>query len=194
MVIFGIAAVTSLAGVAAIRGGLLILGPLNILLYAAMLSAVPEAVRILQIGQKRLELGCVLISVTLALVTVLWGGLVLLLPSPLRREVIGPIWTSARPLILPLALGFAAIGVLMGAGVGLRALADARRSLRARMIASPVIMISVLLGALTRGATGGAWGLAIGQTLAAAVFWVYFVDAGRNVPAHGVAAANALLA
>ena len=59
MVIFEIAIVTNLAGVAAIRGGLLLLGPLNIVLYAAMLSAVPEAVRVLGSGKKTLERACV---------------------------------------------------------------------------------------------------------------------------------------
>jgi hypothetical protein len=181
MVIFGIAAVTSLAGVAAIRGGLLVLGPLNIVMYATMLSAVPEAVRLLRYGQKRLEAACVLLSMGLALMTLLWVGLVLSLPSSLGHEVFGSVWSSARPVVLPLALGFAAIGILTGAEVGLRALADAKRSFRARMIVSPVIMISVLVGALSGGAVGGAWGLAIGQCIAAAVFWIYFLNGTRDL-------------
>jgi hypothetical protein len=180
MVIFGIAVVTNLAGVAAVRGGLLLLGPLNIILYAAMLSAVPEVVRLLGSGQKRMETACVLLSMGLALMTLLWAGLVLLLPSSFGQEIFGSVWSSARPVVLPLALGFAAIGILTGAGVGLRALADAKRSFRARMIVSPVIMMSVLIGALTRGAPGGAWGLAAGQCVAAAVFWVYFLNSTRD--------------
>jgi hypothetical protein len=180
MVLFGIAALTTLAGVAAIRGGLLLLGPLNIVMYAAMLSAVPEAVRLLQSGRKRLEVACVAVSMGLALMTLLWAALVLWLPSSVGRELVGPVWTSARPVVLPLGLGLAAIGILTGAGVGLRALADSRRSLRARMVVSPIIMISVLVGALARGAVGGAWGLAVGQGIAAVVFWVYFVNGRRD--------------
>jgi hypothetical protein len=180
MVIFGIAIVTNLAGVAAIRGGLLLLGPLNIVLYAAMLSAVPEAVRLLGSGKKTLEKACVLLSTALALMTMLWTAIILLLPSTLGQDLFGSVWTSARPVVLPLALGFAALGILMGAGVGLRALADAKRSLRARMVVSPIIMMAVLTGALTRGASGGAWGLAIGQGVAAVVFWGYFLSAARG--------------
>ncbi len=181
MVIFGIAIVTNLAGVAAIRGGLLLLGPLNIAMYAAMLSAVPEAVRLLRSGRKRFELACALLSAGLALMTMLWAGLVLLLPSSFGQAVFGSVWTGARPVVFPLALGFAALGVIMGAAVGLRALADAKRSFRARMTVSPVIMTSVLIGALTRGAVGGAWGLAVGQSIAAVVFWIYFFNGTRDL-------------
>ena len=180
MVIFGIALVTSLAGVAAIRGGLLLLGPLNIVMYAAILSAVPEAVRLLRGGRKKLEISCALLSTGLALMTLLWIGVVLALPASFGRELFGPIWSSARPVVLPLGLGIAAIGVLTGAGVGLRALADSKRSLRARMVVSPVIMLSVLIGALTNGPSGGAWGLAVGQGIAAIVFWAYFLGGTRD--------------
>ena len=181
MVIFGIALVTSLAGVAAIRGGLVLLGPLNIVMYAAVLSAVPEAVRLLRGGHKKLEVSCAMLSTGLALMTLMWIGLLLALPSSLGRELFGPIWSSARPVVLPLGLGIAAIGVLTGAGVGLRALADAKRSLRARIVVSPVIMLTVLIGALTKGPAGGAWGLAIGQGVAAAVFWAYFLRGTRDL-------------
>ncbi len=175
--LYGFAVITSLAAVAAIRGGLLLLSPLNVIVFGATVSGIPEAVRLLKSGVNRLMIACVMISACLVLLSVLWAGALLIVPSSLGASTVGPVWHTARPLILPLAIGAAALGVVIGAAIGLRALEAPRRSLRARLIVSPVILGAGLLGAATHGAPGGAWGLAIGQSFAAIVFWYHFIDA-----------------
>jgi hypothetical protein len=182
LVLYGVAALASLGAVAALRGGLLLLGPLNILVFGAMLSAVPEAVRLLRTSPQRLMLASAAIAAGLAALTLLWAGLLLALPSSFGRSVIGPVWNDARPVILPLAIGTAALGLVVGAVIGLRALAAVRRSLRARLTVSPIIFAAALLGAAAGGGVGAAWGLAVGQTLAATVFWYHLI---RAVSEHG---------
>ncbi len=174
---YGMAAVTSLAAVAAVRGGLLLLGPINILGFGALLAGVPEAVRLLDRGPRRLIVLSGIVSGGLAILTLFWASLILLLPSQLGVSAIGPVWHTARPLVLPLALGLAALGVVMGAVISLRALAAARRSLRARLLVSPVILAICLIGAALYGASGTAWGLVIGNSFAAVVFWYHLVRA-----------------
>jgi hypothetical protein len=183
LMLYGIAAVTSLTAVAAVRGGLLLLGPMNILGFGAMLAGVPAAVRLLERGSRRLILVSGLVSAGLAVVTLLWASLILLLPSRLGVSAVGSVWHTSRPLIVPLALGMGALGAVMGAVISLRALAAARRSLRARITVSPVILASGLLGAALHGASGAAWGLAIGNGFAAVVFWYHLVHA---VSEHGL--------
>jgi hypothetical protein len=183
VMLYGIAAVTSLDAVAAVRGGLLLLGPINILGFGALLAGVPEAVRSLQRGPKRLIAISATVSVGLAGVTLLWASLILLLPSRFWMSAVGPVWHTARPLILPLALGLAALGVVMGAVISLRALAAARRSLRARLLVSPVILITGMTGAALAGASGAAWGLVLGNTFAAIVFWYHLIHATSE---HGI--------
>jgi hypothetical protein len=177
VMLYGIAAVTSLDAVAAVRGGLLLLGPINILGFGALLAGVPEAVRSLQRGPRRLIAISGIVSAGLALITLLWASLILLLPSRFWLSAIGPVWHTARPLILPLALGLAALGVVMGAVISLRALAAARRSLRARLLVSPMILLTGMGGAALSGASGAAWGLVLGNTFAAIVFWYHLLHA-----------------
>lgn len=177
VVLYGIAVIVNLAAVAAIRGGLMLLGPLNILVFGVGMSGVPEAVRLLRSGVRRLIVWCVAISAGMVVLIALWAGMLMLVPSSLGSSVVGPVWHTARPLVPALAIGMAALAVVIGAAIGLRALQAAPRSLRARLIVSPTIMGCGLAGAAVHGALGGAWGLAIGQSLAAVVFWYYFMGA-----------------
>jgi hypothetical protein len=87
------------------------------------------------------------------------------------------VWHTARPLVLPLALALAALGGVMGAVISLRAMAAARRSLRARLLVSPVILLTGMGGAALYGASGAAWGLVLGNTFAAVVFWYHLLHA-----------------
>lgn len=183
LMLYGIAVVTSLAAVAAVRGAMLLLGPINILALGALLAGVPAAVRLLERDSRRLMVASGIVSAGLAVVTLVWATLILLLPSRLGVSLIGPVWHTARPLVAPLALATAALGVLVGAAMSLRALAAARRSLRARLLVSPVILCSGLIGAALHGASGAAWGLAIGNGFAAGVFWYHLVHA---VSEHGL--------
>lgn len=182
VMLYGIAAVTSLDAVAAVRGGLLLLGPINILGFGALIAGVPEAARSLQRGSRRLIAISGIVSAGLATITLLWASLILLLPSRFWMSAVGPVWHTARPLILPLALGLAALGVVMGAVISLRALAAARRSLRARLLVSPVILMAGMSGAALYGASGAAWGLVLGNTFAAVVFWYHLLHA---ISEHG---------
>jgi hypothetical protein len=177
VVLYGIAVISSLAAVAAIRGGLLLLGPLNILVFGATMSGVPEAVRLLRFGTSRLVAVCVAISASLVTLTAAWAAVLLIVPSSLGTSLVGPVWHSARPLIPALAIATAALGVVIGGAIGLRALEAAPRGLRTRLIVSPVILGCGLGGAAFDGALGGAWGLAIGQGIAAIVFWHQFMGA-----------------
>ncbi len=187
LMLYAIALVTSLSAVAAVRGGLLLLGPINILGFGAMLAGVPEAVRLLGRDPRKLILLSGAVSGALAAVTLLWAGLVLLIPSHMGESAIGGVWYTARPLVFPLALSFAALGLVVGAVISLRALAAARRSLRARLLVSPVILCGGLIGAALGGALGAAWGLMIGNSFAAVVFWYHLVHA---IPEHRAQASS----
>ena len=171
LVLYGIGAVAGLASVGALRGGYVLLGPVNILILGAGLAALPEAARLLHRNAQRLAPASALLSAGLALAALAWGAGLLLLPREIGVSLIGSIWDVARPLIIPLALAWALTGVVVGASIGLRALAAARRSLRALLSVSPLIFVAPIIGAATYGATGAAWGLVVGYSVAAAVWW-----------------------
>jgi len=181
VMLYAIALVTSLSAVAAVRGGLLLLGPINIVGFGAILAGVPEAVRLLERDPRKLILASGVVSGALVALTMLWAGLVLLIPTHIGVSAIGTVWYTARPLVVPLALCLVALGVVMGAVISLRALAAARRSMRARLLVSPVVLCSGLIGAALAGAPGAAWGLVVGNSFAAVVFWYHLVHA---IPEH----------
>ena len=93
---------------------------------------------------------------------IVWSAVCRVIPVRLGTALLGTNWSGARALLLPTAIGVAAFGVAQAARSGLRALADARRSLRARAIGSPGFVIFGSAGAVIGQGEGAAWGLALG--------------------------------
>jgi O-antigen/teichoic acid export membrane protein len=156
----GIAFITGLAAVGALRAATLVLGPVGILLQGTSLVAIAEGVRLLNTSGRRLRNGCLLLSAALTGATVVWGIVAFAIPDSLGRALLGPTWESARSVLLPAVVATAGTSTSVGAWVGLRALGAARQSLRARVIHSVVMPIFALGGAAILGTQGAAWGLA----------------------------------
>lgn len=172
--IFIVGAIAGLAGAGAIRAAQLLLGPLHVLVQAAFLVAVPEAIRIRASHPGRFLPAVGTVSGGLALVTVGWLGFLLLLPDAFGAELLGDSWDAARLTLLP--LGLSLVGQAIGAGpvIGMRALADARASLRVRLIDAPASFILAVSGAMLGGAVGAAWGFAVGGAISAALLILFF--------------------
>jgi O-antigen/teichoic acid export membrane protein len=174
VVILAVGALVGLAGAGAIRAGQLLLGPMQVMFMAVTLIAVPEAVRILRGGLSQLVRACVLLAAVMSATVVAWAVLLLMLPESLGTSLLGPTWTGAREVILPLGFALAALAASSGAGIGLRAMADARGSLRARLVDSSANVVAGTAGAALGGATGAAWGLAIGAVCGTLAYWTMF--------------------
>jgi O-antigen/teichoic acid export membrane protein len=154
-------------------------------------AAIPEAVKALRRSRRDLGRLTQLLSLAIALPSLLWGAVVLAIPDDVGRALLGASWEPAQAVLLPLTLALAASGTLTGPTVGLRALADARRSLRARLITGVTSFGGGLVGTVIGGAPGAATGLAAGLWTGAVVWWwVYGVALGvgeKAVASHGVA-------
>ncbi len=171
---YGVGAVADLAAVGALRGAEILLGPVNVLFTGLELVAVPEASRLLLRSPDALRSRVLALSCTLAAIAATTGGLLLLVPDSLGERVLGSTWPTASALIVPVAVSFSASGLRAGAAVGLRALADARRSLRVRVVVSVLQLSGVVAGAAWAGAPGAAWGGAIGASIAVSLWWSAF--------------------
>jgi O-antigen/teichoic acid export membrane protein len=161
--------------VGALRGAEVLLGPMRVLALATPAAVIPELVRLRNRRPDTLRSRCALVSVGLASVTVLWSVALHLVPDDAGRAVLGQSWSGARAVLGIVTLDTAAIGVAIGAAVGLRALAAARRSLRARLTQAPLTLTVPVAGAQA-GASGGAWGYA-GVSVVGAVIWWYHLRA-----------------
>lgn len=180
---YGIGAIVGLAGVGALRGAELLLGPFLALLMGIGLVAVPEAARALRRGRPTLLRFCIALGAAQGIAAAVWGtALLLALPDPLGVALLDDVWHAASPLILPVTLSVAGAGVVAGATTGLRALGAARRSLRAQLVASAGYLGGGLAGAASAGATGAAWGSAIAMWCGAALWWRQLRTAARETP------------
>lgn len=171
LVLFGIAAAGGLTAVAAVRAAWVLLGPLNVLLFAVPLAAVPEAVRVLHSAPQRLRRTSGLLAAGLASIALAWGALVFLLPQPVGVSLLGSVWHVAHPVIIPLTVAVAAVAVTLGAMTALRALAAARHSLKARLLGSVLVIVGGIAGTRLAATSGAAWGVACGELLAALIWW-----------------------
>jgi len=169
---FGIGAISGLPAVGAIRGTRVLMGPLNVLLMSARLVTVPEAVRLSKKSPRQMQLACALVSLLLGTGALAWGLVLLLLPEEVGSELLGPTWTNAREVVLPISLSMAGSGVLVGAGIGLRALIETKRAFRARLVVSVLTIANGLTGAVIAGAKGAAWGFAAAQAIGSVLWWL----------------------
>ena len=80
-------------------------------------------------------------------------------------------------MLLPIALSIIIPLATAGPRIGLRALEEATRTLRASGIQFVLTIVGGVTGALVAGTVGAAWGLALGTCLAGIAWWVELVQA-----------------
>ncbi|MFD7453593.1 hypothetical protein [Kitasatospora sp. NPDC059827] len=177
---YGLGAIVGVGAVGAVRGAELLQGPFLALLMGLSLVTVAEAARVLRQTPRRLGRFCLLLGGGQAGAALLWGSALLLMPDRAGQFVLGDVWHSASPLILPATLGVAGAGLGSGAAAGLRALAAARRSLRCQLFASACYLGGGLGGAAAAGTVGSAWGVATATACGAAVWWLQLRAALRE--------------
>ncbi|MFH8253490.1 hypothetical protein [Streptomyces roseolus] len=177
---YGLGALAGAGAVGAVRGAELLLGPFLAVLMGLSLVTVAEAARVLDRAPHRLGRFCLLLGGGQAGAALLWGAALLLVPDRAGALVLGDVWHSAAPLVVPAALGVAGAGLGTGAAAGLRALGAARRSLRAQLFASSCYAAGGLGGAVAGGAVGSAWGVAAATLAGSAVWWLQLRSALRE--------------
>lgn len=183
--IFGIAAILGVEAVGALRGGAVLFGPLHIITGGLGIVAVPEGARMLVVSPSRLRKTMLLLSGSVATIAIAWGAILFLIPSSIGTELLGETWHAARKLILPLSMGAALGGAAVGFMSGLRSLGAAKRTFRARLLVTALLLAGVFGGALIgRSALGVVWGDAIANGLAVFIWWHYFHAALRGHETH----------
>ena len=164
--------ILGLAAVGYIQAANTLMGPVMVLFMGTNMFGIPEAAGILRRSPERLLQFCLVVSSGLAVAAVAWGAVLLVaLPKGLGTLTVGVIWRPMYPLMIPCALW--AVGMVTWAGgvIGLRALAAARRSLRAMIFASAAYLAFGLIGALSGGVLGAVRGLAIAAWFGSVLWW-----------------------
>ena len=182
LLMFSLSLILGLAAVGYIQAAnTLMVGPVMVLFMGTTMIGIPEAAGILRRSPERLLQFCLVVSSGLVVAAVAWGAVLLVaLPKGLGTLMVGAIWRPMYPLMMPSV--FWAVGMATWAGglVGLRALAAARRSLRAMILASAAYLAFGLIGALSGGVLGVVCGLAIAAWFGSALYWWQLHQAMRE--------------
>lgn len=181
--------ILGLGAVGDIQAANVLMGPFKIILFGLGMITIPEAAHILRRSPRRLPLFCLAISGALAVAALAWGAVLLVaMPLGLGHLVLGSIAGPAYPLVLPTVLAIAGNCAGIGAGIGMHAMSAARRSLRASMWSSALVIPAGIAGALVAGVLGSLYFTAAAAWLTTVMSWWYFRKAMREsakVPVPG---------
>lgn len=169
---YSVSYILGLAAVGYIQAANVLMGPFKILYFGMGMITIPEAARILRRSPRRLPLFCAVVSTGLTVLALMWGAVLLVaLPGGLGHLMLGSLWRPTYPLVVPATLAVAATCATTGAGIGLHALGAARRSLRAVLLTSVVVLAATIVGAATGGTIATMWCAAGATWLGMLVCW-----------------------
>jgi O-antigen/teichoic acid export membrane protein len=170
-------AVGGLGAAGAFRAAYTLFGPINIVYVGILLTLVPEGARRVREDAAGVRSLMQRASLGLAALAGAWTVALVALPSGAGRAVLGETWPRARGLLLPLGLAMVAGGLAMGATAGLRALGQARATLRARLFALPVVVVLPITGAAVNDELGFTVGFAVATWIGTVLWWAIFLRA-----------------
>lgn len=160
-----------LAESAGYRGATLLFGPVQVTINAVRIAVTPLVVRAHQSGSANAAWrGGIATAVCAAVLALVWGIVLVLLPTSVGEAILGESWGATRP-VLPFMLWVTvAQGVGLGAVVLLRVLGAYRQSFHIRIAGAFLIALFGAVGA-TIGATAAAGGAAFAATLTVIALW-----------------------
>jgi O-antigen/teichoic acid export membrane protein len=164
--------IAGLAAVGSVQAAQVLMGPFLAALMGISLVTVPEAAKLLKQSPRKLRLFCLAIGGVTGLAALAWGVVLqVALPMGIGHVVLRSLWRPTLPLVLPMTAWVMGTCLTVGASAGLRALGASRRSLRAMVASSAVMVIASVLGALAGGDLGSVRGMAIAAAIAVALWW-----------------------
>ena len=170
-VMYAAGAIGGLTAAGALRGGQVLLNPLNVAQQGIWMVAIPEQVRTLKKHPWMLERVAAFLSLGLGTMAAMYTFGLVAFGDTVGPLLLGETWPNAQPVVVPLGLAAVATGLWVGPTVTLRAMQEAKRSLRVRLVYSVLIVAAGTAGLALAGARGGAWGIAIAGLTSVPLWW-----------------------
>jgi len=162
-------AVTGTIAAAALRGADTLVGPFRILLASAPAFLLPTWSR-RETQDRGLIKPVLLFSAPVCILALAWTAVLLLLPLPYGRALMGDSWLAIRTVLPLVLLSLLPITVTTFSAVALKALRGGRQIVMARLALLPVGLVLGCGGALIHGAVGAAAG-SLATSMVAGLVW-----------------------
>ncbi len=177
LVVLAVAAhVIGSAAAGSLRGASTAMGPVNVLLAFNALALTPVLVRRERAGDLPF---CAGVAGTLALLTVAWGSVLLLLPPAAGSALFGQSWDGIRSVLPWTLLEYVAIVVGAAAVLGHKVRRRSRAIVLQRSTAAVLTLAAGISAAvLTEDPRRVALGLAVSAAAAAALGWLQLARGG----------------
>lgn len=169
-----VTAFSGLAAAAGYRAAQTAFTPPALLGQGLQAAVLPELVRLRSTSPAAMRRALYFIAVGLFVVSTMFLVAILVMPRSVGVTLFGPSWSESTPLLLYIGVGMVAGSFVNTAVAGLRALADAARTLRARSAAIAITLGCVIPGGAIDGAKGVAIAIAVAVPAQAATWWIQF--------------------
>ena len=176
-----VAAAAGPAALGLVRLAQLPLAPLQVVTTGSLGFLQPTMVVRVRDRQSRsaFRMGLTTLLILSALAVAL-GVIVLVIPTSVMAYLLGPAWSEARAMVVPVTLAAAGSVAAACTGPYLRAEGLLSFEVRWKSVAGPAALLIVFFGAVSLGAYGGAFGQAVGTLLFAVPIAWKALSVGRT--------------
>jgi O-antigen/teichoic acid export membrane protein len=175
-----IAAVAGNAALGHVSAARTLISPFTTLVVALATFATPEAARAYRAGGRHFRRYLVSMSVISAGALALFGLVLLAVPNHLGRHLVGPNWTIARDLLVPILVWTGANALRSGGLIGLQVVERGDLVLRLSAVAGVAMIAATSVGAATHGASGAAWAFVAVSSAGSLAYWGTFLRASMD--------------
>lgn len=151
--------------VGGLRAAQVLLGPLNIMVTAALLFGIPEIARRKELSIRGRELLGSGISALVGVITVGYAVVLLLIPDAIGEQILGDTWTGAQAVLIPMCVLALASALGTGPGAVLFGLGQARVSFILNLVKAPILIILLIVGIRWSAGLGAAWAIAAAEVI-----------------------------
>ncbi len=176
-----VALVSTPISVAAIRASMLLRRPSQLMQSAISTSVANDVAREHSdfAATKRHQRRAMLMSSGAGVVNL---AIVVWLPDPAGRLVLGEVWALIDPLRLPVGLTIVAFASQAGVRAALLGNRQIQTIMFAEISGTIITIVALVIGAFIDDAAGALWGLVVGTTFISLTWWVLFARYLRSAP------------
>lgn len=166
-----VGAFAGLADLGALRASMALFGPLQVMAVGFSIGVLAEGTRLQISSPRRFQSLLIFYSGGSALLGVMFGSLLTVVPASVGTELVGTSWPRVHQLV-PSMTVFVSLWIAAAApAAGLRVLRDPKRGLSARTVTCTLLLLFALPGAVVWGVKGAVWGFAASQGFGLVLWW-----------------------